>query len=71
MLNIFNGENLIKEFQEIHQKSRNVQTYPKWKFRDSFYGKFWQFERPALELAFFKIKPQLKNPPGPFESSYI
>ena len=70
MSNMFNGENLIKKFQGIHQKSRNIQTYLKWKFRVSFYGKFWQFGTPTLELAFFKMKHHFKNLPGPKESMH-
>ena len=71
MSNIFNGENLIKKFQEIHQKSRNVQTYLKWKFRVFLLWQVLTLETPTWELDFFKSKPQFKNLLWAFESSYI
>ena len=36
-----------------------------------FMATFGQFETPSLELAFFKMEPQFKNPPGPKESMYF
>ena len=70
MSNIFIGKDLIKTCQEIHQKSRNVQSCQKWKFRFTKKGKFWQLEASSLELGHLKLRLQIKIPFAPKERSY-
>ena len=67
---IFIGKDLIKKCQEIHQKSRNVQSCQKWKFRFTKNGKSCYFGHPTLELVHLKLKTQIKIPQGQIERSY-